>query len=70
MMNFTDRYIKSLPPKPDRYEVWEGRGFGVRIAPSGRKSWIYMYRFEGKPRRMTLGIYDEYGLAKGHLSEA
>jgi integrase len=70
MMNFTDRYIKSLSPKSDRYEVWEGRGFGLRVAPSGRKSWIYLYRFESKPRRMTLGIYDGHGLAKEHLSLA
>jgi len=36
--------------------AWEdGRtGFGVRVAPSGKKSWVFMYRFAGKPRRMTL----------------
>ena len=33
------------------------------MAPSGRKSWIFMYRFDGKPRRMTLGVFPLMGLA-------
>ncbi|HKF64230.1 MAG TPA: Arm DNA-binding domain-containing protein, partial [Dongiaceae bacterium] len=62
-MRFTDKGIAALKPKGDRYEVWEvGRtGFGVRIAPSGRKSWLFMYRFDGKARRMTLGQYPRIG---------
>ena len=58
-MRFTDRSIAALKPKAERYEEWEdGRsGFGVRVATSGRKSFIFMYRFDGKARRMTLGTY-------------
>ncbi len=57
-MKFTDRSVSALRPRSERYEVWEdGRtAFGVRVAPSGRKSWIYMYRFNGRARRMTLGV--------------
>ena len=62
-MRFTDRGIAALKPKAERHEVWEdGRsGFGVRVAPSGRKSWLFMYRFEGRPRRMTLGTIPRSG---------
>ena len=35
-----------------------------------RKSWLYMYRYQGKPRRMTLGTYPEMGLADAHLAHA
>ena len=51
-MRFTDRSINALKPEAERYTVWEdGRtGLGVRISPRGRKSWIYMYRFQGKAR--------------------
>ena len=64
-MKFTDRSINALKSRGERYEVWEnGRtGFGLRVAPSGRKSWLYMFRFAGKARRMTLGVYPEIGLA-------
>jgi integrase len=67
-MRFTDKGIAALKPKADRYEVWEdGRsGFGVRVAPSGRRSWLYMYRFGGKARRMTLGAYP-VGLASARV---
>ncbi len=52
-MRFTDRSIAALKPKAKLYEVWEdGRtGLGVRMSPKGRKSWNYMYRFDGKARR-------------------
>ena len=64
-MRFTDKSINALKSRGERYEVWEdGRtGFGLRVAPSGRKSWLYMFRFAGKARRMTLGVYPEIGLA-------
>jgi integrase len=71
-MRFTDKCVAALKPKGHRYEVWEdGRtGFGVRIAPSGRKSWLFMYRFGGKARRMTLGQYPRIGLASARVAFA
>lgn len=71
-MRLTDRSISALKPKADRYEAWEdGRtGLGVRVSPKGRKSWIYMYRFEGTPRRMTLGTYPAMGLANARVRHA
>ena len=58
-MKFTDAKVRNLKPKSERYEVWEdGRtGLGVRVSPSGRKTWVYMYRFDGLARRMTFGVY-------------
>ena len=68
----TDRGIAGLKPKSKRYEVWEDgqTGLGVRMSPAGRKSWIYMYRFNGKPRRMTLGTYPAVGLADARVKHA
>ena len=71
-MKLTDRQIKALKPLSTRFEVWEdnGKGFGVRVSPAGRKSFIYMYRFQGNSRRMTLGVYPEMSLANAHASHA
>ncbi len=67
-MRFTKPAIEALKKRADRYEVWEDgkTGLGLRIAPSGRKTWVLMYRFEGRPRRMTLGTYPRVGLATAH----
>ena len=71
-MRFTDRSMAALKPKAERYEVWEdGRtGMGCRVSPKGRKSWVYMYRFNGKARRMGLGSYPAIGLAKARVMHA
>jgi len=65
-MQFTDRLIKNLKPKKNRYELREksGHGFAIRVTPNGHKSWIFFYHFEGKKQRMTLGPYPEISLAK------
>ena len=71
-MKFTDRSIQAIKPKAERFEAWEdnGKGFGLRVGPSGKKSWIYLYRFEGRARRMTLGEYPGMSLADAHEEHA
>ena len=71
-MKLTDAKVRSLKAKTNRYEVWEtGRsGFGLRVSASSYKSWFYFYRFEGKNRRMTLGVYPEMTLEKAHSAHA
>lgn len=63
-MALTDLTIRKLTPKNERYEIIDGKGLAIRVMPSGRKSWIFRYMFEGKPRRMTLGGYPGVTLAK------
>ncbi len=71
-MRMTDKGVEALKPKPKRYEAWEdGRtGFGVRVSIRGRKSWLFMYRFDRKARRMTLGAYPFMGVADARIAYA
>jgi len=43
--------------------LWDGRGMYIEITPKGGKWWRFKYRFAGKERRMSLGIYPDVGLA-------
>jgi integrase len=65
-MQFTDKLIKAQKPKTDRYDVREGsgKGFVIRVFPSGQKSWGFIYYFEGKKKRMTFGNYPAMSLAE------
>lgn len=60
-MRFSNRGLDALKAKAERHEVWEdGRtGLGMRITPRGVKTLVFMYRFSGKARRMTLGQYSQ-----------
>lgn len=61
-MKFTDRGIKALKPKADRYEIYDDTkdGFGIRVFPSGTKTFITRYRnAEGKLVKLTIGHYSD-----------
>ena len=68
-MRFTDRGIRALKPKSERYVVWKdhGDGLGMRVSLRGKKTFVYMYRLAGKARMLTLG---PYGKGPGKLSLA
>jgi integrase len=63
-MRFTDRGIQALQRKSQRYEIVEdgATGLAVRVSPRGIKAFCYLYRFGGKPRRLTLGLYRDPSL--------
>ena len=74
---FTDKFIAALRPKAERYEKWEGGGFGIRVSPGrgenrdkGRKAWVWVYHHQGRPRQMTLGSYPAMGLADARIKLA
>ncbi len=55
----TDVKIKKLQPSDKQYEKWDKKvpGFGVRVSPSGTKSFQLLYRVGKRLRRFTLGRY-------------
>ena len=65
----TELAIKKAAKATARYDIFDAsvRGLGVRIAPSGTKSWFIMRRFNGKMLRTTFGRYPEVGLADARL---
>jgi integrase len=59
------------PPLNGRLELWDSvisddtslsGSFGLRITSNGAKSWVVMYRLDGKLKRETIGGYPAYSL--------
>jgi integrase len=64
----TDKYIKGLKPKDTPYDAMDTlAGFGVRVLPSGHKSFM-LYRIfpnsSGKAARRSLGAYGAFSAAE------
>ncbi|HDL53952.1 MAG TPA: site-specific integrase [Proteobacteria bacterium] len=60
-MKFTDWSIKNLKPKEKRYMVFDDSrpGFGIRVSPSGTRTWMILFHVDGKQRWMSIGQYPE-----------
>jgi len=43
--------------------LWDGRGMYLEISPKGGKWWRFKYWFDGRERRMSLGVYPDVSLA-------
>jgi integrase len=71
-IRFTDKAIANLRPQAVRYEVWDKQrpAFGIRVGESGKKSWFFVYHFNGKARRVTLGQYPQMALADAGVAYA
>jgi integrase len=52
----TDTSIAALKPAALRYEISDPQQRGLRIAvyPSGQRTFVVRYRYEGRPRKLTL----------------
>lgn len=61
-ITFTDKMIKALKPEDNKYLRSEGNGFSIRVWPTGSKTWLYRYSFDGKIREMNLGEYPAVSL--------
>lgn len=69
-MNFTVKLLASLnKPVAGRIIHWDQtcRGFGLRISHSGQRSWIAMYRVNGRQRFFTIGNFDRLPLADARV---
>lgn len=69
MKKFSDSWLKGLKPEPGqtvKKDFREGKGFGVRLMPSGAKTFFFMYHFDGKRRFMNLGTYPTTSLKQAN----
>lgn len=67
----TDKAIQNAKPGITRdgketggkpYKMGDTGGLYLEVAPSGGKWWRLKYRFDGKEKRLSLGVYPDVGL--------
>ena len=61
-MPLTRAQIESTQPGPKPIRLFDGRGLYLEIAPNGGRWWRFKYRYAGKEKRLSLGVYPEVGL--------
>lgn len=56
-VELTKRIIDAAKPAEKESVLWDAKvaGFGLKINPGGRKTFIYWYRIRGRGRKLTLG---------------
>jgi integrase len=59
MGGLSKRAVESAEVRATEYMIWDGNlaGFGVRILPSGRRSYLVQYRVGTRSRRLSLGAH-------------
>ena len=59
MPKLTKRVVDNAEVRPAEYFIWcdELPGFGVRIYPSGKRSYLVQYRADGRSRRAKIGLH-------------
>ena len=61
-MPLTDATIRNAKPGDKPRRLFDGGGLYLEVTPAGGKGWRLKYRFAGKEKRISLGVYPAVGL--------
>lgn len=59
----SDAKLRVLKPKAKVYRVADSAGLCIEVDPSGSRRWRIRYRFAGKQKMLSLGVYPDVSLA-------
>ncbi|MBF4178552.1 tyrosine-type recombinase/integrase [Lelliottia nimipressuralis] len=62
-MALTDVKVKTAKPKEKPYKLTDGGGMYLLINANGSKYWRMKYRFAGKEKMLSIGVYPDVSLA-------
>ena len=63
-MRLSTAKIQNATAQKKTVRLFDGRGLYLEIAPTGSRWWRLKYRFAGKEKRISLGVYPHVGLKK------
>jgi len=61
-MPLTDTAIRNAKPGEKPIKLFDERGLYLEISPAGGKWWRLKYRFDGREKRLSLGVYPDVSL--------
>lgn len=67
MKKLTDIVVKGTKPGKNVKKLSDGDGLALLVYSNGSKYWSYRYRYLGKEKSLSLGIYPEVSLADARL---
>src|SRR5690349_15483537 len=62
-MKLTATAVRNTRPGPKPLKLFDGGGLFLLVNPNGSRWWRLKYRFDGKEKLLSLGIYPDVGLA-------
>ncbi|MEA5115976.1 MAG: integrase arm-type DNA-binding domain-containing protein [Geobacteraceae bacterium] len=62
-MALSDIQAKKAQPKAKTYKLSDSGGLYLQVTPNGGKWWRFKYRFDGKEKLLSLGVYPDISLA-------
>jgi len=63
-MSLTITQIKNTKAIDKTQRLFDGKGLYLEVSPKGGKWWRHKYRFNGKERRLSLGVYPDTSLQR------
>lgn len=66
-MSLTDTTIRNAKIAAKPYKLADEKGLFLLVSPAGGKWWRYNYRFGGKHKTLSMGIYPDVPLAKARM---
>ena len=60
----SDKEIKAAKPIEKLYRLYDGNGLVLEVPSKGSKRWRFRYRFDGREKTMSLGVYPKVTLKK------
>lgn len=61
-MSLTNTAIRNAKPREKAVRLFDERGLYLEVSPAGGKWWRFKYRFDGKEKRISLGVYPDVSL--------
>ncbi|MEO8847735.1 MAG: integrase arm-type DNA-binding domain-containing protein, partial [Casimicrobiaceae bacterium] len=62
-MPLTTTAVRNAKPRKSPYKMADERGLFLLVSPSGGKWWRFKYRFGGKEKGVSLGVFPDVSLA-------
>jgi hypothetical protein len=64
----TSAIIDAATSRERPYKLFDGAGLFLLVMPNGGRYWRLKYRFAGKAKSLSLGVYPEVSLAEARIA--